>query len=246
MNLVATDERSHAPGEGVDWIESWGFDFATDDASLGGYVRLSLWPNRGVCWYWAALVGTGRDLVTLVDTEVPLPRNGSLEIRAEGLWADHIVEDPFDHLSVGCEAFAVRLDDPAEAFGRLWGERVGFGLDLGWETDGGVLTHPGPPAGDGYEVPCRVVGEVLVGAEQIALDAAGWRSHTWGPGRPWTSGVRGRFADGGWLRDDASVAAEPVGFAPLALPGQTLLLALCRFRELGTDREGSGWLSWNS
>ena len=102
-------------------------------------MRLGLYPNLGVAWYWACLVGEGRPLVTVIDHEVPLPKAPSLEIRADGLWADHTVETPFEHMTLGCEAFAVGVDDPAEVYGDLRGDRVPFGLDLEWETDrGGV------------------------------------------------------------------------------------------------------------
>ena len=42
-------------------------------------------------------------------------------------------------MTLGCEAFAVGVDDPAEVYGDLRGDRVPFGLDLEWETDGGGL-----------------------------------------------------------------------------------------------------------
>ena len=87
-------------------------------------MRLGLYPNLGVAWYWACLVGEGRPLVTVIDHEVALPKAPSLEIRADGLWADHIVETPFDHMTLGCEAFAVAVDDPAEVYGDLRGDRV--------------------------------------------------------------------------------------------------------------------------
>jgi hypothetical protein len=252
------DERPHTPGEDSGWSESWAFDFATADAALGGFVRLTLRPHDGVCWYWAYLVGAGRDPVLVVDDEVPLPRNRSLEIRAEGLWADHIVEEPLDHLSVGCEAFALRLDDPADAFGKLWGERVGFGLDLGWETDSEPRPRP-QTAAAGYDVPCEVVGEVLVGEERIELDAHGWRSHIWGPTDPWATGwaaVGGRWEDGTWLAPadaasgDVRVAVDVRAFAPLVVPGPAgvrsrLLSGLCQLRDLGKRRSGAGWLVWN-
>jgi hypothetical protein len=243
------DERPHPPGEDLGWSESWAFDFATPDAALGGFVRMTFRPHDGVCWYWAYLVGGGRDPVMVVDDEVRLPRHGSLEIRHEGLWADHIVEDPFDHVSVGCEAFALRLDDPAEAWGKLWGERVGFGLDLGWETEGEIRNSD-----QGYAVPCRVVGEVLVGDERIELDAFGWRSHEWGPTDPWASSwssVTGRFADGSWFGPgDEGLAVDPVAFAPRVVPLHQgvrgwLLGGLCRVRDLGSGRSGGGWLVWH-
>ena len=84
--LSAADERHHPPGDEPWWNESWYFDFATLDGRLGGYVRLGLYPNRGVAWYWACLVGPDRPLVTVIDHDVALPRAGSCELRSEGLW----------------------------------------------------------------------------------------------------------------------------------------------------------------
>ncbi|MGH9214256.1 MAG: hypothetical protein ACRD2C_26845, partial [Acidimicrobiales bacterium] len=242
------DERRHLPGDDPWWCESWDYDFATPDAALGGYVRLDVLPNRTVCWYAAALVGQHRDLVAVVDHDVALPRSPGLEVRTEGLWADHIVEEPLDHVSVGCEAFALRLDDAAEALAvPLLGERTPFGLDLGWETEGLVV-----PIVGGYALPCRVVGEVLVGDDRIELDAFGWRRHTWDatvPGRPrrggspdgmslpgetssvqddgepWSS-TRGRVGDGIWLYDEEGLEQptrgydlDPVAEAPTPLVG---------------------------
>jgi hypothetical protein len=178
------DERAHPPGGEPLWNESWYFDFLAPDATFGGYVRVGLYPNVGVCWYWACLVGADRSLVAVVDHEVPLPAARSLEVRSTGLWADHHVEEPLERWSLGLEAFGVRLDDPADAYRGARGERTPVGLDLEWETDGVVFRYP---AGlDRYEVPCRVHGEVLVGAERIELDGFGQRDHSWGV-RDWWS-----------------------------------------------------------
>lgn len=182
--LSPSDERRHPPGPEPLWNESWYFDWASADGRLGGYVRIGLYPNLGVVWYWACLVGEDRPLVTIVDHEVPLPRTG-LEVRAEGLWADHNLEAPFDHWSLGLEAFAVSVDDPAEAYGDLRGERVPFGLDLEWETAGGVYAYDVTPR---YEIPCRVHGEVLVGQERIEVDGPGQRDHSWGVRDWWAVG----------------------------------------------------------
>lgn len=182
--MAAADEARHAPGAEPLWNESWYFDWSSADGSLGGYVRLGLYPNLGVAWYWACLVGEGRPLVTVIDHEVPLPRTG-LEVRHEGLWADHNLETALDHWSLGCEAFAVGLDDAAETYGALRGDRVPFGLDLEWETVGGAHPYPGV---DRYEVPCRVTGEVLVGQERIEVDGPGQRDHSWGVRDWWTYG----------------------------------------------------------
>jgi len=197
--LTAADESYHAPADGDWWGESWYYDFATRDATLGGYVRLGLYPNQTVAWYWACVVGEGRPLVTVVDHEIRPPRPPSLEVRTEGLWADHNVETPFEHISLGCEAFALGLDDPAAMYadnGRPVGDRVPFGLDLEWETDGSAYVYP--PGTTRYEVPCRVHGEVLVGDERIELDAIGERDHSWGT-RDWWS--LGWTWSAGWLDD---------------------------------------------
>ena len=190
-SLTAADESYHPAGEGRLWGESWYFDFATEDARLGGYVRFSVYPHQGVAWYWACLVGEAcpYPLVAVVDHEVRPPRPPSREIRAEGLWADHNTETPFDHLSLGCEAFALGLDDPAAmlaAGGSPLGDRVPLGLDLEWETEGAAYVYP--PGTTRYEVPCRVHGKVLVGDERIEVDAAGERDHSWGARDWWRLG----------------------------------------------------------
>jgi hypothetical protein len=241
------DERAHPPGTEPLWAESWSFDWAVPDGSLGGYVRLGLQPDLGRAWYWACLVGEDRPLVTVIDHDVPLPRTG-LEVRAEGLWADHNVETAFDHWSLGCEAFAVGVDDPAEVYGDLRGERVPFGFDLEWETHGDVVLHD---TTTGYEIACRVSGEVLVGHERIEVDGVGQRDHSWGVRDWWSSGwfrTAAVLEDGTRLHATHATGAD----APLATtgcvqpPGGPLLgtHVVDHGQELG--REGfptSGWVA---
>jgi len=194
--MPASDELAHTPGGERLWGESWYFDFTDREGTLGGYVRLGLYPNLGVAWYWACLVGEGRPLVTVIDHDVRLPVAPSMEIRADGLWADHTVETPFAHLTLGCEAFAVGVDDPAEVYGDLRGDRVPFGFDLEWETDGeGVYPWPGTTR---YEVSCNVHGEILVGDETIAFDGVGQRDHSWGVRDWWNVGW---VWTAGWMED---------------------------------------------
>jgi hypothetical protein len=194
--MTAADELTHTPEEGPWWGESWYFDFARRDGSLGGYVRVGFYPNQRVAWYWACVVGEGRPLVTVVDHEIVPPKAPSLEIRTDGLWADHNVETPFDHMTLGCEAFALQVDDPAEMYGAPVGQRVPFGLDLEWETDGAAYAYP--PGTTRYEVPCTVHGDVLVGDERIAFDGIGERDHSWGTRDWWTLGWTW---SAGWLED---------------------------------------------
>ena len=191
-----TDEGRHDPEGSSLWNESWYFDFASEDGTVGGYVRLGLYPGLGVSWFWAFLVGEGRPLVTVVDHEAPLPRGAALELRAEGLWTSLVCEEPLSHWSIGLEAFGVALDDPSEAYRSCRGDRTALGLDLEWETVGGGYGYPGVTR---YEVPCRVHGQVLVGRETIAFDGWGERDHSWGTRDWWTfpwCWTAGRLGDG--------------------------------------------------
>ena len=166
--------------------EFWSFDFCAPDAGLGGFIGLTLHPRpQSGAWYWAALVGAGRPYLLVRDLEIEAPRRpGSREIRADGLWADVNCETPFDHWSLGLEAFGVAMDDPDEALGAERGDRIGLGLDLEWEAVAGISGKEGD-----YAQPCDVHGEILVGAgsavETIAFEGHGGRRHTWWPGAPW-------------------------------------------------------------
>lgn len=200
-----SDERAH-PAAGRD---GWWYDLAVAPAGPTLAVQLV----SGERWRYRAALVRGDELVVVVDDDVPPPRPGSLELRTHGLWAEHFVEVPFDHVSVGCEAFALRIDaDPGAAApldltAALVGDLVPFGLDLGWETDGPVERHTGDGTRGGYEVPCLVYGEVLVGDERIALDATpGRRGHVWGP----PAG-----AGDGWL----TTSPLPPVLAPVREPG---------------------------
>lgn len=268
------DDGRHDPGgHESDWEESWHFDFHTAGGELGGYVRLTLQPKHGVAWFWAALVGEGRPLVTVVDHEVALPRGRDLDLRAEGLWTSAICETPLEHWSVGLEAFGVALDDPTEAFGAVRGDRTALGLDLEWETTGPSTDHSHPL---GYYLPCLVQGEVLVGSEVIALDGWGGRSHAWGDplrhSQDWCT-TSGRFDDGTCWHADCSgsfsrlssgrrptpgrlalvdglhLAVDPRHPAPVLVAGldgraSHLARALCRYTALD-GRTGAGWTEWN-
>jgi hypothetical protein len=234
--VPANDERQHPPTDELLWNESWYFDFTTGDGTLGGYVRIGLYPNLGTVWYWGCLVGEGRPLVTVIDHEVPLPVAGSLELRTEGLWAEHTCETPLEHWSLGLEAFATAIDDPADVYGvataaDLRGDRVPLGFDLEWESATPAYPYPGV---DRYEVSCDVHGEVLVGDERIAFDGHGQRDHSWGTRDWWAFGwvwTAGRLDDGtsfhatkvripdvtfepGYVHRAEIGMVDPSGFAP--------------------------------
>mgnify|MGYP001824947477 FL=1 len=193
------DEGRHQPEDDPLWGESWYFDFVTRDGAMAGYVRVGLYPNLNTLWYWAYLVrpDAQHPLVAVIDHDVPVPPSApTLELRSEGLWADHIVETPLDHLTVGLEAFGVSLDGPEAAYGDLWGERIALGLDLEWETDRELAFAY--PFTTRYEISCTVHGEVLVGDERFEIDAIGQRDHSWGVRDWWDFGW---CWISGWLDD---------------------------------------------
>jgi hypothetical protein len=204
------DEGRHPAGPEPLWGESWYFDFAAPDASLGGYVRLGLYPRLGTAWFWAYLVGDDRPLIAVRDHEVSPPRGAQLEVRSEGLWSALTCETALDHWSVGLEAFAVALDSPVDAYQGERGDRVGLGFDLEWEATSPAFDYR---AVTRYEQSCRVHGEVLVGAEKLTFDGTGQRDHSWGV-RDWWSYPWSWTA--GALSDDTSFHGVQAGW-----PGTT-------------------------
>jgi hypothetical protein len=265
------DERRHAPGTAVGWEESFAFDFAAADGSLGGYVRLAVRPGDGRAWYWAALVERGAPTVLVRDHDVDPPPGRSLGVRASGLWADMTCETPLEHWTVGLESFGVALEHPAEAFGTERGDPRSLGLDMEWEA-----TVPADPAwaeASGYGQPCVVHGEVLVGSRRMDFSGVGWRAHQWGV-RDWWSErfstwITGHLDDGtpfagkgheatvgedglataaALTVGDLEVRGSPLGHAPVAIAGadgrvSRLDRALCRY-ESDDGRSGVGWADW--
>lgn len=201
-----SDESRHDPDGEALWNESYYLDWFDEAGTIGGYVRLGFVPNlggrsggAGTVWYWACLVEEGRPLVTVVDHDVDAPRdNRSLEIRHDGLWADHSVAEPLQRMTCDLESFAVRLDDPADVYRGARGERVPFGFELDWHTDGGA--YQWPAVTPRYEIPCRVEGRVRVGDREIDVDGWGQRDHSWGAARDWWATswcwTAGRLEDG--------------------------------------------------
>ncbi|UDY37912.1 DUF7064 domain-containing protein [Dermatobacter hominis] len=194
------DEARHTPDDTELWNESYYLDWFAEDLSLGGYVRIGFYPNLDRVWYWACLVGPDRPLVTVIEHDIPMPRSASsLEVRSEGLWADHVVETPNEHMSINLEAFGLQLDDPAEVYHpEPRGSRVAFGFELDFHTDRAAYLWP--PVTPRYEIPCRVEGFVQVGDERIEVDGWGQRDHSWGAARDWWtnqwSWTAGRLSDG--------------------------------------------------
>ncbi len=242
MEIGRAEESPHEPGPEDGWSEWWSLAWWSRDATLGGSVRLEVFPDLGRSWLWATCIGPWRLSVSVDEPDAPLPPAGGLELRTSGLWVDPIIQTPGSHMTVGLEAFGVAMDDPAEGFGRGWGERTPLGLDLEWETAAPAVALPG---GAGYAIGCVAHGEVLVGSEAFDLDGWGVRSHGWGavvvPPEPQVWCVD---------RDGGSVPVTPTdrdvvawAGAPVGVPNDTLRVG--RREALVASRDGS-WVGWRS
>ena len=175
MTWPAGDEKAH-PGVAE---EEWTFSFWEPDGSAGGMVVLRLRPAEKTCWYWAALVRAGLPLLHVVDWDAPLPR-ANLTVRAEGLWADHVCEAPFEQWTVVNETYAVALDDPADALGRAYGTVAPVAFDLEW-----YASSPARTLAEGYEQSGEVHGAVELGDGPMELTAAtAHRTHRWSDALP--------------------------------------------------------------
>ena len=210
------DEYPHPAPEGE---ESWSFEFVAAGGRLAGYARLTLRPAERTAWWWTAIVGEDRPYVLVKEHEIEPPKRPSLEIRAAGLWAEPYCEAPFEHWSVGLEAFAVALDDPLEAYRGERGDPIPLGLDLGWEAEG--EPQPDGESATAYRQPCVVHGAVLVGRERLAVAGTGSWAHAWGP-PVWRNDASAVDADG------LVAAPYPLYHAPLQLPTGRLARALTR------------------
>jgi hypothetical protein len=235
------DEERHEPTGERFWSESYYFDFHDEQGSLGGYVRIGLYPNLGVTWQWAALVGAGRPLVTAINHHAPVPAPGTLEVSCPGLKADHECRSPNQRFGVIVEASAVALQDPAQVYGSMEGKATPLAFDLEWETDG--------PGGyrfrqmTRYEISCRVRGRIRVGDERIEFAGYGQRDHSWGVRDWWTMPYcwnAGRLEDGTRFHSVAPRTLDggdmPFAAGYVQAPGEELVgIESSRAREeLGT------------
>ena len=181
--LTAADEGLHPAGPELLWNESYYFDFAAPDGSVGGYVRLGLYPNWDRAWYWACIVRPG------AADGARGGQRGRAACAGEHPAADGLGHaparrspSPLRLARISLDGTGALLPDPAAAYADLRSaEQVRLGLDLEWRTVGGVYPYKDLPR---YEIPCQVSGTVRVGDETISIAGWGERDHSWGE-RDW-------------------------------------------------------------
>lgn len=174
------EETDHEPGADVRWHEAHRLDAVFPAARVALSLLIAKYPRRGHATFHAAMLRLGEDPVVIVEFDVPLPSRG-WEIRASGLWADHICETPMDHWSYGLEAFGLAVDDPRELLGNAMGIRV----PLGWELEFEARAPAQATGGDSrYGQIGSVHGLLLEKSETTEVDGYGVRSHWWGTEPP--------------------------------------------------------------
>ncbi|MFN8132846.1 MAG: phosphotransferase [Solirubrobacteraceae bacterium] len=190
------DEGRHPPGPEELWNESWYLDAVSDDASVGMYTRLGLYPNLGVSWLTAFICGPGRATVAVVDFAAPLPGPADLNLEHGGLRASHRCEAALERFRVTLTGAGESHADPAALLRGEAGTPVPVEFDLVWETDGEPYAYRVTTR---YEIPCRVSGRLRIGDEELELRGPGQRDHSWGT-RDWWSAEwmwsAGRLDDG--------------------------------------------------
>ncbi|MGF1596277.1 MAG: hypothetical protein ACFCVK_05005 [Acidimicrobiales bacterium] len=134
------------------------------------------WPHRGRAAFQAAVLIDGRPPLVIAEDDIAEPVAG-WEIRASGLWADQVCEDPFVHWSYGLEAFALAIDDPAALLDRAHGVRLPLGWELEFESTGPPTVHPD---GEGYDQDGIGHGLLLMADERWEIEGRARRSHRWG------------------------------------------------------------------
>lgn len=176
MSDLAAEQRHDVPPDEL-WNESWYFDFANQDLN-GGYIRLGLYPNLGVLWWWAYLVVEGR-LIVVRDHAAKLPAGSGLDTKNDSLSAEIVCEKPMERWSIGMEAAGVELAKAADAYTGEKGVKLPVGLELTWEAMTPPFWYP-ERVTHHYQHAGRVAGRITIGDKTLEYNGMGERDHSWG------------------------------------------------------------------
>ncbi len=213
------DEQRHPPGPELLWNESYYLDFVAGDGGVAGYVRIGLYPNLGVTWWTAMIVGADRPVVASVAYDLPLVPGNGLELTVDDFDVGAVVDDPLTEMSVHGTAPAVLHDEASAVYRQEPGRPISIELDLVWSTDGTPYHYDLTTR---YEVPCLVSGELAIDGARIAVDGHGQRDHSWGVRDWWLIGwcwAAARLEDGTRVHGaDIRIPGRPVAFGYVQTP----------------------------
>jgi hypothetical protein len=186
--VLPDDEARHDPdGEDL-WNESYYCDFVRSDGTMGGWLRLGLYPNRQLAWWTAWIVWPDRPGVCSANYGMPVPpENGLVSENNEGERVEIELRRPLEEFRLAARAPAHIIAAPEDVYahGEQTGSPAQLDLDVTWTTDG-VPYHYDLTTR--YEIPCLVSGTVTVDGEMFTVDGQGQRDHSWGVRDWWAFG----------------------------------------------------------
>jgi hypothetical protein len=186
--VLPDDEARHNPdGEDL-WNESYYCDFARSDGTMGGWLRLGLYPNRQLAWWTAWIVWPDRPGACSANYSMPVPPgNGLVSESKEGERVEIELRRPLEEFRLAARVPARLIAAPEDVYahGEQTGSPAQLDLDVTWTTDG-VPYHYDLTTR--YEIPCLVSGTVTVDGETFTVDGQGQRDHSWGVRDWWAFG----------------------------------------------------------
>jgi hypothetical protein len=222
--VLPADEGRHDPTDEDLWNESYYCDFVTTDGSLGGWLRLGLYPNREVAWWTTWIVRPGHPGLCSVDYRTPVPPGDSLVTTTahEDTRIEIDLRKPLEEFRLAADTVGLLVGADARTYDETGWTPTRLGVDLTWTTDG-VPYHYDLTTR--YEIPCLVSGSVTLGDETLAVEGQGQRDHSWGVRDWWAFGwcwCSMRLDDGTrvHLADIRMLPDVPVFFGYVQTPGE--------------------------
>ncbi len=182
MTVDPSDEGRQEPGRGR-WFEGHRLDvWVAPDQPLGPLAitaAVTAQPSTRKANVTAVVLRDRASPQVMTEDDAVLPARG-WELRASGLWVDHVCEAPLEHWSYGLEAFALALDDPSD----LLVTNVGHRVPLGWELEFEAQAPAGWIGEGEYRQLGTAHGLLLDADGQHEIEGRAVRTHWWGPEPP--------------------------------------------------------------
>ena len=203
------------------------------DGTLGGWLRLGLYPNREVAWWTAWIVRASSSRLTrhllgrlpgAVPPGVTLVSESPVDGRSGGRIEIELRRD-LEEFRLAAHVPATAIDDPADVYAKGEhdaGPPVDLDLDLTWTTDGSPYHYELTTR---YEIPCLVTGI----RHDRRRDTHAWKDRAsattrWGVRDWWAFGwcwCSMRLDDGTRVHlADIRMPGMPVFFGYIQTPGQ--------------------------
>jgi hypothetical protein len=207
------DEQRHTPDADDLWNESYYADFVHDDGTVGGWLRLGLYPNRRVAWWTTWIVGPDRPGVCSVNYAVPVPAGTGLVAEDADTRIELDLRQPLEQFRIAATAPAEIFEHPEDVYSGGAGKPARLAVDLIWTTDGTPYHYDLTTR---YEIPCTVAGTVTVDGQTLTIAGQGQRDHSWGVRDWWAFGwcwSSARLDDGVRVHlADIRMPGFPIGF----------------------------------